>query len=30
MRRLAPVTLMTIGVLGLLGWYIVYTRGVVR
>jgi signal transduction histidine kinase len=30
MRRLAPVTLVTIGVLALLGWYVAYTRGVVR
>src|SRR5688500_3878740 len=30
MRRLAPVTLVTIGLLALLGWYVVYTRGVVR
>src|SRR5436190_19717028 len=30
MRRLAPVTLVTIGVLALLVWYVVYTRGVVR
>src|SRR4051794_12706461 len=30
MRRLAPVTLITIGVLGLLVWYVIYTRGVVR
>src|SRR3979409_406667 len=30
MRRLAPVTLVTIGVLALLGWYVIYTRGVVR
>src|SRR3990170_4476054 len=30
MRRLAPVTLVTIGLLALLGWYVIYTRGVVR
>jgi signal transduction histidine kinase len=30
MRRLAPVTLITIGVLTLLTWYVIYTRGVVR
>ena len=30
MRRLAPVTLVTIGVLALLTWYVIYTRGVVR
>ncbi len=30
MRRLAPVTLVTIGVLALLGWYVAYTRAVVR
>src|ERR1700674_1786907 len=30
MRRLAPVTLITIGVLALLTWYVLYTRGVVR
>ena len=30
MRRLAPVTLVTIGLLALLGWYVVYTRGLVR
>jgi signal transduction histidine kinase len=30
MRRLAPVTLITLGVLGLLTWYVIYTRGVVR
>ena len=30
MRRLAPVTLVTIGLLALLAWYVVYTRGVVR
>src|SRR5438034_11469974 len=30
MRRLAPVTLVTIGVLALLGWYVIYTRSVVR
>lgn len=30
MRRLAPVTLVTIGVLALLGWYVAYTRGIVR
>lgn len=30
MRRLAPVTLVTIGVLALLAWYVIYTRGVVR
>jgi signal transduction histidine kinase len=30
MRRLAPVTLITIGVLALLVWYVIYTRGVVR
>ena len=30
MRRLAPVTLVTIGVLTLLVWYVIYTRGVVR
>jgi signal transduction histidine kinase len=30
MRRLAPVTLVTIGVLALLSWYVIYTRGVVR
>ena len=30
MRRLAPVTLVTLGVLALLSWYVVYTRGVVR
>src|SRR5438128_7293240 len=29
MRRLAPVTLVTIGVLALLGWYVIYTRSVV-
>jgi signal transduction histidine kinase len=30
MRRLAPVTLITLGVLALLTWYVIYTRGVVR
>jgi signal transduction histidine kinase len=30
MRRLAPVTLVTIGVLALLTWYVIYTRSVVR
>jgi nitrogen-specific signal transduction histidine kinase len=30
MRRLAPVTLVTLGVLALLVWYVIYTRGVVR
>src|SRR5438067_13869755 len=30
MRRLAPVTLVTIGVLALLVWYVIYTRSVVR
>src|SRR5450759_5112881 len=30
MRRLAPVTLVTIAVLELLVWYVIYTRGVVR
>src|SRR5438045_9578345 len=30
MRRLAPVTLVTLGVLALLGWYVLYTRSVVR
>src|ERR1700730_18364761 len=30
MRRLAPVTLITIGVFTLLTWYVIYTRGVVR
>jgi signal transduction histidine kinase len=30
MRRLAPVTLITVGVLALLTWYVIYTRGVVR
>ncbi len=30
MRRLAPVTLVTLGVLALLSWYVIYTRGVVR
>src|SRR6266550_3452610 len=30
MRRLAPVSLITIGVLALLVWYVIYTRGVVR
>src|SRR5437773_2953676 len=30
MRRLAPVTLITIGVLALLVWYVIYTRTVVR
>src|SRR5947209_4091106 len=30
MRRLAPVTLISIGVLALLVWYVIYTRGVVR
>jgi signal transduction histidine kinase len=30
MRRLAPVTLITIGVLALLVWYVIYTRVVVR
>ena len=30
MRRLAPVTLITLGVLVLLTWYVIYTRGVVR
>src|SRR4029078_12579839 len=30
MRRLPPVTLITIGVLALLTWYGIYTRGVVR
>jgi signal transduction histidine kinase len=30
MRRLAPVTLVTIGVLALLVWYVIYTRVVVR
>ena len=30
MRRLAPVTLVTIGVLALLTWYVIYTSGVVR
>jgi signal transduction histidine kinase len=30
MRRLAPVTLVSIGVLAVLTWYVIYTRGVVR
>ena len=30
MRRLAPVTLVSIGVIALLTWYVIYTRGVVR
>src|SRR5205814_10503985 len=30
MRRLAPVTLITIGVLALLVWYVIYTRTVVH
>jgi signal transduction histidine kinase len=30
MRRLAPVTLVTLGVLALLSWYVIYTRVVVR
>src|SRR6266513_4603096 len=30
MRRLAPVTLISIGVLALLVWYVIYTRSVVR
>jgi signal transduction histidine kinase len=30
MRRLAPVTLVSVGVLALLTWYVIYTRGVVR
>ncbi len=30
MRRIAPVTVVTIGVLTLLSWYVIYTRGVVR
>jgi signal transduction histidine kinase len=30
MRRLAPVTLISIGVIALLVWYVIYTRGVVR
>src|SRR4051812_42709587 len=30
MRRLAPVTLVTIGVLALLVWYVIYTRTVVH
>jgi signal transduction histidine kinase len=30
MRRLAPVTLITIGVLALLVWYVIYTRSVVH
>src|SRR6059058_4087545 len=30
MRRLAPVTLITIGVLALLAWYVLYTRSVVH
>jgi signal transduction histidine kinase len=30
MRRLAPVTVVTIGVLALLSWYVIYTRGVVH
>src|SRR6478752_5892235 len=30
MRRLAPVTLITIGVLALLVWYVIYTREVVH
>lgn len=30
MRRLAPVTLVTIGVLALLTWYVIYTRTVVH
>jgi signal transduction histidine kinase len=30
MRRLAPVTLVTVGVIVLLTWYVIYTRGVVR
>ena len=30
MRRLAPVTLISIGVLALLVWYVIYTRTVVR
>jgi signal transduction histidine kinase len=30
MRRLAPVTLVSVGVVALLTWYVIYTRGVVR
>lgn len=30
MRRLAPVTLVSVAVLTLLTWYVIYTRGVVR
>ncbi len=30
MRRLAPVTLISIGVIALLVWYVIYTRSVVR
>src|SRR5204862_6723086 len=30
MRRLAPVTLISIGVLALLVWYVIYTRTVVH
>lgn len=30
MRRLAPVTLISVGVLALLVWYVIYTRTVVR
>ncbi|HEX2693926.1 MAG TPA: ATP-binding protein [Gemmatimonadaceae bacterium] len=30
MRRLAPVTLVSVGVIALLTWYVIYTRGVVR
>ncbi len=30
MRRLAPVTIVTLSVLALLTWYVLYTRGVVR
>jgi signal transduction histidine kinase len=30
MRRLAPVTLVTVGFIALLTWYVIYTRGVVR
>ena len=30
MRRLAPVTLASVCVAGLLVWYVVYTQGVVR
>ena len=30
MRRLAPVSLVSVCVAGLLGWYVIYTQGVVR